>query len=153
MNDFCPTKIVSLEVQENGIIRTLDGNICARLVDDFEYAQLPLPSKINYPGTVINEKLTPPQGTPTTAHELAALLLQCPEGTLVNVIANNYAYPFTITYGGGGDSEGRSTYTTISLYVDALNGFEKLQKVIEEVKSSRTERLHLLGDHPRDLKE
>jgi hypothetical protein len=47
MNDFCPTKIVSLEVQENGIIRTLDGNICARLVDDFEYAQLPeTPSKM-----------------------------------------------------------------------------------------------------------
>jgi hypothetical protein len=137
MNDSCPTKIVPLEVQENGIIRTLDGNICARLVDDFEYAQLP--------------ELIPPQGTPTTAHELAALLLQCPKSTLVNVVANNYAYPFTITYGGGGDSEGPSTYTTVSLYVDALNGFEKLQKVIEEVKSSRTERLYM-GDRPEDLK-
>jgi hypothetical protein len=114
MNDFCPTKIVPLEVQENGIIRTLDGNICARLVDDFEYAQLP--------------ELTPPQGTPTTAYELAALLLQCPKGTLVNVVANNYVYPFTITYGGGRDSKGSSTYTTVSLYVDALNGFEKLQR-------------------------
>lgn len=72
----------------------------------------------------INTLLAPPEGTPTTAHALAALLLQCPEETQVKVIANNYAYPFSISYGGEGDSEGQS-YSAINLCVDELCSQEK----------------------------
>jgi hypothetical protein len=40
MGDFIPTKIVKVEVQENGIIRTLEGEIIARLVDGAVFEDL-----------------------------------------------------------------------------------------------------------------
>ncbi len=182
MNDFCPTKIVTLEVQQNGIIRDQKGYICARLVDDYTYEQLPeTPKRVPSPSTrnIIEEIkdylfsesqlcqdnghsdlhlaslleklerfLTPPEGTPRTAHALAAKLLQCPERTLVNVIANNYAYPFTITYGGG--SDGGNDYTEVNFYVDALNQSERSIYPRKSLDPERDQALRIFGEAPFD---
>jgi len=41
MSDACKTKIVEVEIQENGIIRDSDGFIIARLVKDVNFEDLP----------------------------------------------------------------------------------------------------------------
>lgn len=40
MGDFVATKKLEVEVQENGIIRTLEGEIIARLVDGVDFEEL-----------------------------------------------------------------------------------------------------------------
>ena len=40
MSDVCQTKIVEVEIQENGIIRGPDGRIIARLTDDNDFYDL-----------------------------------------------------------------------------------------------------------------
>ena len=40
MSDICRTKTIEVEVQENGIIRGLDGGIIARLTDDASFEDL-----------------------------------------------------------------------------------------------------------------
>jgi len=40
MGDFCATKIVTVEIQENGIIRGPDGDIIARLVESASFQDI-----------------------------------------------------------------------------------------------------------------